>query len=172
MKKKNIRILLVSFGVALLIPISVLAVSNVIERIPVVNDSNNNIRNELLQEKQQYCNNTINENYNISTYAIQEDTELINKINEIDSETEEIENTIIKVMNKFYPSEFSEVKQKLDNNEDNAENQLYELIVNVLETKELTNDESGILKQFIKDQCNNINENTELKARIETICNE
>lgn len=169
MKKVNIKIFIISFLVLVLINITVFAVVNKFNSIPVVND-NNNVKNELIEEKQSYNNQSNNQKKVNINNKIEEDTVLTEKINQGKLEAEEFENSIIDIINKFYPTEFEKIQEQLEEYDVNSDNiysspaiDLYDLILNILETQNLSNDESSILKEFMNDQYDNVKDDLYLR---------
>lgn len=154
MKKKNIKVLLITLGIIIILTASVFAVENVKKLIgpPVVEEPTaEEIREALLKEKEEYSNENIRENYLVQSYSLEEDTELTEKLNEANSKAKEIEETIISIMNKFYPNEFKIIMNKLNNSGEDreAQEQLCYLIKEILENETLSEMETANLNEFV-----------------------
>lgn len=176
MKKINIKIILISLFALVLINITVFAVVNKLNPTLVVSDDDNNVKNELLEEKQSLNNTRVSQKI-IDTNKAEEDTELTEKLNKGELEAKEFENSIIDIINKFSPNEFAEIQEQLEQYDINSDNinsspiiDLYNLILNILETQNLSNNESSILKEFMNDQYDNVKDNLYLREKIENIC--
>ncbi len=103
--------------------------------------------------------------------------DLTEKINKGELESKEFENSIIDIINKFSPNEFAKIQEQLDEYDVNSDNiysspaiDLYDLILNILETQNLANDESSILKEFMNEQYDNVKDDLYLRERIKNIC--
>lgn len=175
MKKINIKIILILLFALVLINITVFAVVNKLNPTLVINDDNN-VKNELLEEKELLNNKQISKKI-IDTNKVEEDMYLTEKINKGELESKEFENSIIDIINKFSPNEFAKIQEQLDEYDVNSDNiysspaiDLYDLILNILETQNLANDESSILKKFMNEQYDNVKDDLYLRERIENIC--
>lgn len=182
MKKKNIKILLLTLGIIVTLSVSVFAVEGVKRLIgpPVAQEpTEEEIREVLLKEKEEY---SLKENMQkselIQKYNIEEDTGLQNKLKEAEQEKNKMEKVIISVMNKFYPNEFPTILKELQNRETNSYNspklqevdyKFYNLILNVLENETLTNEEKTALEDFIISQTHELRKDEELQNRYERL---
>lgn len=182
MKKKNIKILLLTLGIIAILSVSVFAVETVKKLIgpPVVKETTEEeIRENLAKEKDEF--ERIHKDditSSIQEYSSQEDTELQNKLKEAELRKNEMEKVIISVMNKFYPDEFPTILKELQNRETNSYNlpklqeidyKFYNLILNVLENETLTSEEKTALEDFINSQIHELKKDEELQNRYEKL---
>lgn len=110
MKKKNIKILLISLGIMTIIPISVFATNTVKKLIgpPVVKEqSREEVRAKLEKEKQEWLNEHKSETgTTIQIYSKEGNNELRKKKEMIEQTEEQIEEIMINAMTRIYPNEF------------------------------------------------------------------
>ena len=176
MYKKNIKLVLILVGIILIVPITAYAVSNVIEYISKV-ENTDNIKQELLEEKEQYTN-VITEM--AKTEKLEIDEELTNKIEGQIEKIAEKEQEIINIINRFYPNEYKELKEQLDSKNINSDNhdvsntspemKFYNLVLDIIENETLTNQELNLLKEFMTSQYSNAEGNKDVQERIERLC--
>ena len=177
MKNKTLKILLIIACILLIvIPITVYAVPNIIEYITVVSD-NGNVKQELLEEKEQYTNMIQNQPNN---YMIDEDKELTNKLEQNDEANKAKEEIIASVLNKFYPEKYAELREKIEEKDIDSSNhdvspkspemEFYNLVLDVIEKENLTEEEKSVLKEFMINQYSNAKGNDKVQSRIEDIC--
>lgn len=174
MKNKVKVFLLFVLIIILFVPIVTFAVSKV--GILVAKEDSTTEKENLLAEKQEFMNMDYTENETI--YSLEKDVELQNKLLDKQLENQEIQEKIEKVINKFYKEEYYKIKQEAINtdgikdgtlNPNGPEIKLYNLIINIIETKEINAEESEILKEFLSDSSHNIKGNDELKLKMQKI---
>ena len=178
MNKKSTIIII--GGCLLLIPITVFATKKMgieVEKIIA--------KEEFNKQRQQEKENWINEHKSdTSTYSSinstpQIDTELINK-NEIEEkEANDSIETIEKIVNRFYEEEYKVLSAKIAENSDKMSlnelysqtyaEELFELIIDIIKNKDITNDEKAVLKEFLNDQYYFLKEGSEIKLKFEEI---
>lgn len=177
MKKRKFKLIILLI-LLLIIPITTLSISSIL--VPVVKSTNSqDIKKELLNEKEKYGNIENKQVYTNSSNT-KKDELLDEKITKSSEESKNNEETIISIINKFYPNEFIEIKHELDKNTINSdtytvavgstEEKLYNLILDIINTKPLTSNEETILKTFMIEQYDNIKDNENLKEQIKLIC--
>ena len=168
MKKSKIILILVLL-ILIVVPLSVLAIPNIIEKIPIVEYGAEDITNEKLSEKPPYVENS-NPNYSL----ISEDLE--NLKSETNSEYKDKVKKVENLLKKYYPDECSRIQKEAENTHTINEFEgpyvdLYNLILDVIEKENLSEEESNLLKNYMKEDALSLTSNTELMTRINTICN-
>lgn len=176
MHKRNIKLVLILLGIIFIVPITAYAVSNTVAYIAKVNNTNNT-KQELLEEKAQYTN-VITDTSKLE--KVEPDKELTEKIKNASEKATEKELEIEKIIIKFYPEEYKEIKEQLDSININTdthdvsntspEMKFYNLILDIIENKTLTPQESKLLKEFMIGQYSNTEGNRQVQERIEKLC--
>lgn len=182
MKKKNIKILLITIGIVAIIPIGVFATNNIkkIIGLPVVREqSRQEVETKLEKEKQEWANQHKSETSITSqTYSKKDNNELQEKKEMIQQTEKQIEEIIITSLTRIYPNEFptllAEIKEQ--NEKDPSYNlgkitetdyKLYNLIFNAMENNLFTEIETEVFKEFISDQYNVIKVDENLRNNCE-----
>ncbi len=184
MSKKRKFILFIIVILLVLVPAITFATIK-IHQIPTINEAiieekNRQDREEALKEKEEYARkerNNFSLEQTISSDFAEEELEYFAKQNKEDKE-----NRIKEIMSKYHPNEFNKILddiQKVSENEgvvnlgetpvSQPERELYDLVLKVLEEKELSEDESLSLKDFINQQKSTIDKDSELKKRADNV---
>lgn len=174
MKNRKIIIVLSTvLATLVIVPMSVLAVNNLISKIPVVPEGTFS-KEELLKEKAEYFNNIgVLDTYTVQNVLI--DEKLDNKLKEDNNNVQKTENTIISVMSKYNSKKFTNILDKLEkansetDEKEKAQYELYGLIFDTLENEHLSIEESNVLKEFIRNQSFEIKKNQELQVKFEKL---
>ncbi|MCI8999642.1 MAG: hypothetical protein HFJ26_01595 [Clostridia bacterium] len=173
MNKKVILGLLVA--IVILVPVVIFA-SNKLGTPIYIAPSDKEVEHILLERKQKFLNDV--ENGRIDTPEVYSSMSLseIEENEKIKAETQKEEDAITSIINKFYPNELKLILQKIDNENiiyynsaSETQKELYKLVLNVLEEKDLTQEESNILKEFLDSAYSNIKGDIELRARFDAI---
>lgn len=159
-----------------LIPIGVFAAIKLGVDI-YVPPTNEEIRDSLENEKQEYLNRAKEEEANSLNQPNTTSEEEKKEIKQLQTESENEEKAIITIINKFYPNELATIRERIEtegntlyeNSVPDAVKDLYYLIIEVLETKQLTQEEQRVLKDFLDNAYSNIKTDTQLRARIEGV---
>lgn len=171
MKSRKIVIVLTTLAL-IIIPVSIKAVSSIIEKIKVVPD----VPKPILQ-------NVSEEDYisNVTDTTTQEaDPELEEKLKKSEEENEARNEKIEQIIRKFHASEYDALKAEIAQNEYSGEDGYYseddieikgdKLVLDILENEELTKEEADLLKDFMKSQAAKIKNMPEFVTRIENAC--
>ena len=171
MKSRKIVIVLTTLAL-IIIPVSIKAVSSIIEKIKVVPD----VPKPILQ-------NVSEEDYisNVTDTTTQEaDPELEEKLKKSEEENEARNEKIEQIIRKFHASEYDALKAEIAQNEYSGEYGYYseddieikgdELVLDILENEELTKEEADLLKDFMESQAAKIKNMPEFVTRIENAC--
>ena len=171
MKSRKIVIVLTTLAL-IIIPVSIKAVSSIIEKIKVVPD----VPEPILQ-------NVSEEDYisNVTDITTQEaDPELEEKLKKSEEENEARNEKIEQIIRKFHANEYDALKAEIVQNEYSGEDGYYseddieikgdKLVLDILENEELTKEEADLLKYFMKDQVSKIKNMPEFVTRIENAC--
>lgn len=182
MKRKKIIIFAI-LAFLVILPIGVLAYDFVVQRISVVNYENlPDDEEKALKEKEEIAKQSENNENLIENNNISEQIEQDFISEEESKEVEETNNIILNVMNRYYPREFNNLIEQVNSKtaeernvpltESSPEIKVYDLILDVLETKsnELSDDEISVLKEFISSQYSEVKDFTNIRSRIENIC--
>lgn len=186
MSKKRKFILFIIVILLVLVPAITFATIK-IHQIPTINEAiieekNRQDREEALKEKEEYARKERNNSsleQTISSDFTEEELEYFAKQKQ---NKEDKENRIKEIMSKYHPNEFNKILddiQKVSENEgvvnlgetpvSQPERELYDLVLKVLEEKELSEDESLSLKDFINQQKSTIDKDSELKKRADNV---
>jgi hypothetical protein len=171
MKSRKIVIVLTTLAL-IIIPVSIKAVSSIIEKIKVVPD----VPEPILQ-------NVSEEDYisNVTDITTQEaDPELEEKLKKSEEENEARNEKIEQIIRKFHANEYDALKAEIVQNEYSGEDGYYseddieikgdKLVLDILENEELTKEEADLLKDFMKSQAAKIKNMPEFVTRIENAC--
>lgn len=171
MKSRKIVIVLTTLAL-IIIPVSIKAVSSIIEKIKVVPD----VPEPILQ-------NVSEEDYisNVTDITTQEaDPELEEKLKKSEEENEARNEKIEQIIRKFHANEYDALKAEIAQNEYSGEDGYYseddieikgdKLVLDILENEELTKEEADLLKDFMKSQAAKIKNMPEFVTRIENAC--
>lgn len=175
---KNIKIILIILiGIVLLvIPALVLADNGIkIPFIPFIDPHIEEAEREqnLLEEKAMIANQLMESNtIDMSSEKSSEPLEIPNN-----TDTKEKENRIKKIIDKYYKEEFAEIEQRIEQESESkgldnehpmfdAEIELFELIVKIIETKPLSDDEIADLKELLNDNLDRIQAYENLKQKV------
>lgn len=171
MRSRKIVIVLTTLAL-IIIPVSIKAVSSIIEKIKVVPD----VPEPILQ-------NVSEEDYisNVTDITTQEaDPELEEKLKKSEEENEARNEKIEQIIRKFHANEYDALKAEIVQNEYSGEDGYYseddieikgdKLVLDILENEELTKEEADLLKDFMKSQAAKIKNMPEFVTRIENAC--
>ena len=168
MKKSKIILILILL-ILIVVPLSVFAIPNIIEKIPIVEYGSEDIKNEKLSEKTPYVENS-NQNYRITSENLE------NLEFETNSEYQDRVKKVENLMLKYYPDECSRLQKEFENTHTINEFEgpyvdLYNLILDVIEEEDLSEEDRNLLKNYMIEDAVPLTNNTELMTRINTICN-
>lgn len=177
MKKSTKIILITLIGIILLIiPVIVLAENGI--KIPFIPYTDPYIEEEarkqnLIEEKAMIINQLAELNVeSINSEKSSQQLEIPN-----DTQANEIENKIKEILNKYSKNKFVEIEKKieqesstkgLDNEHSmfDSEVELFELIVEIMETKDLSSDEESVLKELLNDNLDRIQAYDDLNQKV------
>lgn len=190
-KNKKIVALIIFLSVLLVIPLSLL-VAKAILNIPVMDDASIAEANEkeeerLLSEKEKFAQE--HQNKAGTSIDIPQAISTMSENNEDEiADTEQAKETLKKlddtanVIRKYYASEFDEITKNLENEQNSTkvvdikntpltENQkrLYNLVIKIIETENISDEESSLLKDFLKSHLIEINNDSELNTKVNEI---
>ena len=173
MKSKKILIVLTILTL-IIIPVSIKAVSTIIEKVKVVPDVPEPILQNVPEEAYIRPSNDILEEKTVS------DPELEEKLKNAEEENKARNKKIEEIIRKFKASEYDALKAEIAQNEYSGEDGYYseddieikgdKLVLDILENEELTKEEADLLKDFMKDQVSKIKNMPEFVTRIENAC--
>ena len=164
---KNSKIVIVLTTLALIIiPVSIKAVSTIIEKVKVVPDVPEPILQNVPEEAYRRVSNDILEQEPASNTEFEENTARNKKIEQI--------------IRKFHASEYDALMAEVANgytfvsdgyySEDDLEIRGDKLVLNILENEKLTEEESNLLKELLLDDASNIKNMPDFVTRIENAC--
>lgn len=143
---------------------SIFEISNVLMKI-TTNEIVGSEKQDLLDKKVEYSNLTSNQ-YKIEVYSLVDYSKLNEKIYNGNQKSQEIEDKITNILNEYYPNEFASIQSRISGTEDlsidrnfndtSPETQLYNLILTILENKQLSEQDEKVLKDYMKEQYYNI----------------
>lgn len=172
MKIKN-KIIIIILLLLLLIPMAAFA-NNLF--LPKVVDYNDNVR-ELELEKIEKSKNTselkIEVPYKIENLV--EDEEEIKKAEISKQKSIEEDNKILRIVEKYAPNELKEIYDELNKNSIydvnlELEYKFDNIILDIIETKEIQEQEKEELIDYMYGEYGNVKENVDLYNRIEQVC--
>lgn len=156
----------------ILVPVSITAVSTIIEKIKVVPD----VPEAILQNVP--AENYISDSNYIPSY--ESDPILEEKLRKAEEKNNEENERLEQIIRKFRANEYDALKTEIAQNEYSGENGYYseddieikgdKLVLDILENEELTDEESNLLKDFMKSQASKIKNMPDFVARIEKAC--
>ena len=156
----------------ILVPVSITAVSTIIEKIKVVPD----VPEPILQNVP--AENYISDSNYIPSY--ESDPILEEKLRKAEEKNNEENERLEQIIRKFRANEYDALKTEIAQNEYSGENGYYyidnkeikgdKLVLDILENEELTDEESNLLKDFMKSQASKIKNMPDFVARIEKAC--
>lgn len=170
MKSKKTALILIILAL-ILIPVSIKAVSTIIEKIKVVPDVPEPILQNVPEEAYIRTSNDILEEKTVS------DPELEEKLKNAEEENKARNKKIEEIIRKFNASEYDALMAEVANgytfvsdgyySEDDLEIRGDKLVLNILENEKLTEEESNLLKELLLDDASNIKNMPEFVTRIE-----
>lgn len=173
MKSKKIAIIVIILAL-ILIPVSIKAVSTIIEKIKVVPDVPEPILQNVPEEAYIRTSNDILEEGTVSNLEFEE------KLKKAEEENKAKNKKIEEIIRKFNASEYDALMDEVANgytfvsdgyySEDDLEIRGDKLVLNILENEELTEEESNLLKELLLGDASNIKNMPEFVARIENAC--
>ena len=170
---KNSKIVIVLTTLALIIiPVSIKAVSTIIEKVKVVPDVPEPILQNVPEEAYIRTSNDILE---------QEPTlDPEEKLKKAEEENTARNKKIEQIIRKFHASEYDALKAEIAQNEYSGEDGYYseddieikgdKLVLDILENEALTKEEADLLKDFIESQATKIKNMPEFVIRIKNAC--
>lgn len=180
MNKKILLIIIIAC--IILITIAVFASKNI--GIPVEQVlSKEEVNREREEEKQNWIKN---QESKISTFSVQEDTQEIDeedleKYEEVEDRVNQKGNEMDEIIKRFYPEEYDSILKSIEENENKMSLselysqpysvRLFEIIIDIINNKNITEDEKNILKEFLDQQYYFINNDAEVKNEIAEILN-
>ena len=173
MKSRKIVIVLTTLAL-IIIPVSIKAVSTIIEKIKVVPDVPEPILQNVPEEAYIRTSNDILEEKTVS------DPELEEKLKNAEEENKARNEKIEQIIRKFHANEYDALKAEIVQNEYSGEDGYYseddieikgdKLVLDILENEELTKEEANLLKDFMKSQAAKIKNMPDFVTRIENAC--
>ena len=173
MKSKKTALILIILAL-ILIPVSIKAVSTIIEKIKVVPDVPEPILQNVPEEAYIRTSNDILEEKTVS------DPELEEKLKNAEEENKARNKKIEEIIQKFNASEYDALMAEVANgytfvsdgyySEDDLEIRGDKLVLNILENEKLTEEESNLLKELLLDDASNIKNMPDFVTRIENAC--
>ena len=158
----------------ILVPVSITAVSTIIEKIKVVPDVPEAILQNVPDEAYIRVSNDIPQQES----AV--DPEFEEKLRKAEEKNNEENERLEQIIRKFRADEYDALKTEIAQNEYSGENGYYseddieikgdKLVLDILENEELTEEESNLLKDFMKSQASKIKNMPDFVARIEKAC--
>ena len=172
---KNSKIVIVLTTLALIIiPVSIKAVSTIIEKVKVVPDVPEPILQNVPEEAYRRISNDILEQEPASN------TEFEEKLKKAEEENTARNKKIEQIIRKFHASEYDALKAEIAQNEYSGEDGYYseddieikgdKLVLDILENEELTTEEADLLKDFMESQAAKIKNMPEFVTRIKNAC--
>lgn len=186
MTKRKKIIIAVIIALIVIIPVSVFAITKLVTLPNTDEDTilklNKQDKERALEEKAKYAEEHKNDvaklNNDVSELS-EEELELLEKERQ---EVKNKEDKIKNVMNRYYPEEFNELLKDIENNTKNQEvvdirntpisteeSKLYDIIMRVLEEKNISSEDANVLKDFIEQQRFSIDKDNSLKSRADKI---
>lgn len=186
MNKNKKIIIFVLIALLIIIPVSTLAISKLIV-LPYVTEEDIEEASRLdtekaLEEKSKFAEEhkyDVMSQQDIQTEFSEEELQTFQNEKQ---EVENKENKIKEIMNRYYSEEFNEILNDIENNYNNqgvvdikkdpiptCEAKLYDIIMKVLEEKDLSDEDANVLKDFISQQKDTINKDSSLKVRADKI---
>ena len=154
---KNSKIVIVLTTLALIIiPVSIKAVSTIIEKVKVVPDVPEPILQNVPEEAYRRVSNDILEQEPASNTEFEEKLKKVHA-SEYDALMAEVANGYTFVSDGYY-------------SEDDLEIRGDKLVLNILENEKLTEEESNLLKELLLDDASNIKNMPDFVTRIENAC--
>ena len=173
MKSKKILIVLTILTL-IIIPVSIKAVSTIIEKVKVVPDVPEPILQNVPEEAYRRVSNDILEQEPASN------TEFEEKLKKAEEENTARNKKIEQIIRKFHASEYDALMAEVGNgytfvsdgyySEDDLEIRGDKLVLNILENEKLTEEESNLLKELLLDDASNIKNMPDFVTRIENAC--
>lgn len=173
MKSKKILIVLTILTL-IIIPVSIKAVSTIIEKVKVVPDVPEPILQNVPEEAYRRVSNDILEQEPASN------TEFEEKLKKAEEENTARNKKIEQIIRKFHASEYDALMAEVANgytfvsdgyySEDDLEIRGDKLVLNILENEKLTEEESNLLKELLLDDASNIKNMPDFVTRIENAC--
>ena len=173
MKSKKILIVLTILTL-IIIPVSIKAVSTIIEKVKVVPDVPEPILQNVPEEAYRRVSNDILEQEPASN------TEFEEKLKKAEEENTARNKKIEQIIRKFHASEYDALMAEVANgytfvsdgyySEDDLEIRGDKLVLNILENEKLTEEESNLLKELFLDDASNIKNMPDFVTRIENAC--
>jgi len=167
MKSKKILIVLTILTL-IIIPVSIKAVSTIIEKVKVVPDVPEPILQNVPEEAYIRPSNDIFEEETVFSPEFEE------KLRKSEEENEARNKKIEEIIRKFKASEYDAQNEYSGEDgyysEDDIEIKGDKLVLDILENEELTKEEADLLKDFMKDQVSKIKNMPEFVTRIENAC--
>lgn len=176
MKKKIFLIIIIAC--IILIPILVYASKFI--GIPIEQTiSKEEVDKERKEEKENWIKNQENIN---STFQSQEiDNVTLDKYAIKETEANQLGNKMDEIIKRFYPEEYNSILESIKENSDKMSlNELYmqpysvrlfEIIIDIINNKNITENEKNILKDFLNQQYYFINNDSKVKNEIAEILN-
>jgi len=150
--------------------------------VPVVNEKSDE---EILKEKMEYTENRLEINKqlqkNTKSNGIEEQKELDIETIQEEAKKESRKNNeqIIDIMNKFYPGRFEKILENIEKESEGviftndtvleSHKELFNLIIEIIETKTLSDEETKILKDFLDDTRDNVAGDIQLTDKINEV---
>ena len=173
MKSKKILIVLTILTL-IIIPVSIKAVSTIIEKVKVVPDVPEPILQNVPEEAYIRPSNDIFEEETVFSPEFEE------KLRKAEEDNTARNKKIEQILRKFHASEYDALMAEVANgytfvsdgyySEDDLEIRGDKLVLNILENEKLTEEESNLLKELLLDDASNIKNMPDFVTRIENAC--
>lgn len=178
MNKKILLIIIIAC--IILIPIAVFASKNI--GIPVEQVlSKEEVDRERKEEKENWIKS---QESKISTFSVQENTqeldeESLEQYEATEDKVNQNGNEMDEIIERFYPEEYNSILESIEENQNNMSLselysqpysvRLFEIIIDIINNKNITEDEKNILKEFLDQQYYFINNDSIVKNEIAEI---
>lgn len=185
MKNKKIKLSIFTLLVILLLLILVNILSNQKDGIKVSNESLS--KEELDKQRQQDKMNWINDNkQNTSVDSIHTNTTInlviIDKSKDAEESSNEKGKNVDEIISRFYKGDYERLLSEIQKNADSMPltelysqpyaEELFELIIDIIQNKNITNEENDTLKEFLNMQYAFIKDGSLMKSKFDAALND
>lgn len=192
--KKRLMIVIIAvliLGGAILLPVITLATREKKEVIlPVldeqdIEEANQKERERLHEEWEKFnAEHTISDTPTTYSYDLNStDRTGFEEIDKAAEEAKNVQDRRNEIINRYYANEYARINEKLVEESKNgegivdfinsplslAQKEQYELIMKIIEEEELSNEESTLLKDYLRSQKSDIEKDEQLKSKLELI---
>lgn len=181
MNKKKFLVFTILIIMLIIVPAIVLATREKVE-LPILNDetieeANQKEMERLLEEKKKFEEENANNESETVTYSTNSEPERDEMIDKALEEVREKKNKREEIIKRYYSEEYTQIKNKIEaeNNQEGfvefdstlSDNQqdLYELVLRILEEETLTSDDENVLKDYISENMYDLKNDEQLSTR-------